>query len=144
MAQMSRPPRPAITARRGRVARAFSLVEVMASSAILALGMAAVVSLFANLTFAYSHQRMQVQALHVGEGVLEDLLLRYANDNDLKPGPHIGPGFNVDGTPGGTFYTTSWSVTAGVPIPNAREVVVTVSWSEQGISKAFSLRTVRT
>lgn len=124
--------------------RGFSLIEVMASAAILALGMAAVIALFSHLSASYSHQRLQVQALHVAEATLEDLLLRYSDDDDLTPGTHTGPGFAIDGSPGGTFFSTSWEVTMDVPFTGAREVVVTVTWAEQGHTKTFLLKTVRT
>ena len=123
---------------------AFSLIEVMASSAILAVGMAAVLSLFSNLTQGYSHQRQQVQALHIAEATMEDLLLRYSDDIDLDVGTHSGPGYAFDGSPGGTFFATRWQVSTGVPIVGAREVLVTVTWTEQGVTKSSALRTVRT
>lgn len=123
---------------------AFSLIEVMASSVILAVGMASVLSLFSNLTQGYSHQRLQVQALHIAEATMENLLLRYSDDTDLGVGTHFGPGYAMDGNPGGTFFASQWRVSMGVPIVGAREVLVTVTWTEQGVAKSFTLRTVRT
>ncbi|MCC7071780.1 MAG: type II secretion system protein [Deltaproteobacteria bacterium] len=117
---------------------------MMVSLVILAVGLTAMLQLFGNLNDAQTHQRLLVQALHVGEATMEGLIYRYANDTDLDPGSHAGPSFGVDGQPGGAFFTTDWNVTPDVPFAGVREVVVTVHWSERGLPKTFSLRTVRT
>lgn len=124
--------------------RGFGLIEAMISAAILAVGLAGMLQLFGHLNDQQTHQRLVVQALHVGEATMEGLLLRYADDPELEEGSHPGPGFGADGLPGGSFFSTRWLVEDGVPIAGTRQLTVTVSWTERGVTKAFSLRTVRT
>lgn len=124
--------------------RGLSLIETLVSSAILSLGLSAVLLLFGSLNDGHTHQRLLVQALHVGESTMEGLLVRYADDTALGPGHHAGPSFGVDGQVGGAFFTTEWDVTEGVPIAGSRDLVVTVRWTERGVAKSFALRTVRT
>jgi hypothetical protein len=130
--------------RKPRRARAFGLLEVMVSAGLLAVGMAAIMSLVSNLEDNYRHQRIVAQALHIGEATLEDLLVRYADDADLTIGAHTGPGFTAGGKPGGIFFATSWNVVDGVPFAGTREVTVTIQWNENGIVKQMKLTTVRT
>lgn len=135
-------------ARRRR--RGFGLIEVMISAGILAVAMAGIMSLLANLEDQYTHQKLVSQALHIGESTMEDLLVRYADDAQLASGTFAGPSYSLQGQPGGTFFTTSWVVQSGVPFSEVRTVTVTVQWSEKntvtGTSavKKFSLTTVRT
>ena len=110
--------------------RGFGLIEAMISASLLAVAMTAIVSLLVNLQESYRHQRLVAQALHVAEGSMEELLVRYADDADLGTGVHTGPSFGVDGQPGGTFFTTSWNVTDGVPFVGLRRVTLTVTWNE--------------
>lgn len=124
--------------------RGFGLIEAMISASILAVGLSGILQLFGHLNDQQTHQRLLVQALHVGEATMEGLLLRYADDTELEEGNHSGPGYGADGLPGGSFYSTDWLVEDGVPITGTRQLTVTVRWSERGVAKTFSLRTVRT
>jgi prepilin-type N-terminal cleavage/methylation domain-containing protein len=127
--------------RTSRSARGFGLIEVMISAALLAIGMAGIVSLFSNLEENYKHQRLVATALHIAEATMEDLLVRYADDAEISQGAHTGPSFALNGAPGGTFFQSSWQVNDGVPFSGVREVVVTVAWTERGVPKRLSLRT---
>ena len=124
--------------------RGFGLIEVMMSAVILGVGMTGILSLSANLQDNYHHQKLLVQALHIAESSMEDLLVRYADDPDLTSGNHTGARFGINGKVGGTFYTTSWRVTEGVPFTGTRQIILTVSWSEKTRSKVVRLTTVRT
>ena len=124
--------------------RGFGLIEVMISAAILAVGMSGIISLYSSLQDNYKHQRLLSQSLHIAEGTMEDLLVRYADDVALEAGSHTGPSFAISGKPGGTFFSTSWVVTDGVPFSGARQITVTVAWTENGRARSFNLKTVRT
>jgi Tfp pilus assembly protein PilV len=138
-------PSPSRTLARGPGApRGFGLIEAMISAAILAVGLSGILQLFGHLNDQQTHQRLLVQALHVGEATMEGLLLRYADDPELEEGNHAGPGYGADGLPGGSFFSTEWRVEDGVPITGTRQLTVTVRWTERGVAKTFSLRTVRT
>lgn len=125
--------------------RGFGLTEVMLSSALLAIGMAASLSVIRNLEDSYAHQRLLTQALNLSEQTMEGLLVQYADSSQLTPNTtHTGPGYDQTGKPGGTFFTVTWTVNAGVPIADTREIVLTVRWSERSGQKSLVLRTVRT
>lgn len=131
-----------------RAPRGFGLIEAMISASLLAVAMTAIVSLLVNLQENYRHQRLVAQALHVAEGSMESLLVRYADDAELGTGAHVGPSFGVDGQAGGTFFTTSWNVTDNVPLSGLRRVTITVQWMERGALgprvRRLQLTTVRT
>lgn len=131
-------------ARRG-AALGFSLIEVLISMSLLAVGMTAIATTYGMLADSAEHERRVTHALHVGEATIEELLVRYAADNDLTQGTHSGgPSYTAEGVPGGSFFTTSWEVSTGVPIANARQIRVTVTWHERTGTKTLSLVTVRT
>lgn len=112
--------------------------------ALLGIGMAAVVTTFSALLASSAHQRHVTQALHIAEGTVEELLVRYAEDAELTNGGHVGPTFTSTGLAGGTFFQTSWQVEVGVPLPQARQVRVTVTWTERTGVRKLSLVVVRT
>jgi prepilin-type N-terminal cleavage/methylation domain-containing protein len=122
----------------------FGLIEVMISASILAVGMSGILTLYSSLMDNYVHQRLLAQSLHIAEATMENLLVRYADDTALSAGAHTGPAYSVGGQPGGTFFATSWIATDAVPFAGAREIVITVTWSERGTTKTFKLKTVRT
>jgi hypothetical protein len=131
--------------------RAFGLAEVMISASMLAVGIAAMCSVFRTLEVQYEHERNVTEALHLAEGQMETLLAAYADTLDASSTPLLGDGahtsatsYDHDGKPGGSYFAVGWNVTSGVPIANTRSVTVTVSWTEAGRPKSFSLTTVRT
>jgi prepilin-type N-terminal cleavage/methylation domain-containing protein len=123
---------------------AFSLIEVMVSVGILAVGIAATLSTFSSLLATHEHQENATVALHVAEGTMEELLVRYADDAELASGPHTGATYSREGNAGGSFFATDWEVALGRPFAGAREVTVRVRWTERGVAKSLSIRTVRT
>jgi Tfp pilus assembly protein PilV len=134
--------------RKRRSTRGFGLIEAMVSASLLAVAMTAIVSLLVNLQETYGHQRLVAHALHVAEGSMEGLLVRYADDAELGTGVHAGPSFGVDGRAGGNFFTTSWQVVDNVPFAGLRRVTLTVQWMERGALgprvRRLQLTTVRT
>ena len=124
--------------------RGFSLIEVLTSMTLLAIGMTALTVTYGILADSAEHERRVTHALHVGEATMEELLVRYADDAELTDGNHVGPAFTAEGVPGGAFFSTSWLVTTGVPIEDARELRVTVTWTERTGPKTLTLVTVRT
>ncbi|MBI1948241.1 MAG: type II secretion system protein [Deltaproteobacteria bacterium] len=141
---------PAASCARPRTARArraggFSMLEVLISMSLLAVGMAAISTTYSMLSDAAVHERRVTHALHVAELTVEDLLLRYAGDPELAQGGHAGAvAYTQDGAPGGSYFTTAWEVATGTPIASARQIRVTVTWTERTGVKTLSLVTVRT
>ncbi len=125
----------------------FSILEVLISGVVLFVAIVGFVQLFRHLEVTYQHQRLMTQALQIAEGRLEEILILYADDPLLAHGmTHTGPGFDRKGRPvsSAPLFTTSWTVTGGVPIAGTRRVDVVVTWTERGETRTFSLRTVRT
>lgn len=127
-----------------RRVRAFSLIEVMIASALLGIGVAAVVSGYRSATNLESHQERVSTALHVAEGVVESLLLRYRDDPDISISTTSHPSsplrFDADGTPVATggLYAATWRASAG-PVTGSRKLDVVVTWQEQGFAGTQSL-----
>ncbi len=110
--------------------KAFSLIEVMIASAMLSIGLAAVMTAYGSASSLESHQEKVTQAMHLAEARMEELLLMYPDDADLGIAANTGSPFNAQGNPGGTaFYTVGWTVAAG-PIARTRRLEVRVSWTE--------------
>lgn len=124
--------------------KAFSLIEVMIASALLGIGLAAMMTAFGQATALESHQERVTAALHLAEGQLENLLLRYPDSPDLDVATHPPLGFTADGTPTTTapYFNLEWTVSAG-PIPRTRRVQVTVTWTEPRGAQTLSLATHR-
>lgn len=141
--------------------RAFSLVEVMAASAIFATGLAAIFSAFATSAAQFEHQRHTTYGIHLSEGKMEELLLRPSSDSELLAGTVFGPqwfdsrGFPVaSGCPAATSglptatatcrYRVTWSSAPGqVTDPPVRVTSVTTTWNERGQEKSVSFSTQR-
>ena len=124
--------------------RAFSLIEVMIASSLLGIGLAAVMTAYSSATGIEAHQERVSAALHLAEGQLEDLLLRYPDDEDLDTVTHAARHFTIEGSPVSTpsFFELTWTVAAG-PIPRTRRVTVDVRWPEARGQQTITLTTHR-
>jgi hypothetical protein len=123
--------------------KAFSLIEVMIASSLLGIGLAAMMTAYGQATSLESHQERVTAALHLAEGQLENLLLRYPDSPDLALTDHPALTFAADGTPSTTpFFEVGWAVTAG-PIPRTRRIEVTVTWNEPRGPQTLTLATHR-
>jgi prepilin-type N-terminal cleavage/methylation domain-containing protein len=124
--------------------KAFSLIEVMIASAMLGIGLAALMTAHGTAAGLSTHQERVTAALHLAEGQMENLLLRFPDSSDLSVGAAHGPiTFSSAGQPTGTpFYSLSWTVSPG-PIPRTRRVDVTVNWTEGQRAQTLTLTTHR-
>lgn len=134
-----------IRSRRTRSPRGFTLIEVMVASAILLVGIAAVVSALSISTRTAAHQRHVTQALHVTENLMEGLLLANAGHATLDTGDHGPRWFNDVGeeTDAASTYEVRWSVEANKPIEGMKRLTVTTRWKEEARERAVSLTTDR-
>lgn len=139
----------------------FSLIEVMAASAIFAAGLAAIFTAFGTASSLFQHQRHMTHGIHLTEGKLEELLLRASSDTELVTGTVFGPqwfdnrGFPaaagcpaaVSGLPPQTTacrYRVTWSSAPVAALRvSIRETTVTTSWNEDGVEKSASFSTQR-
>lgn len=121
------------------------MIEVIIAAALLGIGVAGILSAYSTATSLDNHQHRVSSALHVGESVVEELLLLQQTDADLTSGTHGPRAYDVDGnrvTSGG-FYNVNWVVGPG-PHPRARKIEVRVTWSDRvGASQVLSLLTHR-
>ncbi|MDP2342533.1 MAG: hypothetical protein Q8O67_16370 [Deltaproteobacteria bacterium] len=142
---MSGRPAERDTRTRRRCPRGFGLIEVIISGSLLLIGLAGVVQFAGYAEVMTGHQQNMAGAVHVAEKTMEELLLLYPDDARLGDGPHTGSRYDKvgNGSPTGLFATT-WTVAAGVPLPGARTVEVTVTWIERAKTKTTRLRTIRT
>jgi prepilin-type N-terminal cleavage/methylation domain-containing protein len=125
--------------------RGFSLIEVMIASAMLGIGLAALVTAYGTASGLESHQERVTAALHVAEGRMEELLLRFPDAADLRTGPTHGPvGFTSTGEPTTTnpYYTVTWQTSPG-PIARTRRLEVKVSWQEGLRAQSLTLASHR-
>lgn len=128
-----------------RRARAFSMIEVIIAAALLGLGVAGILSAYSTATNLDNHQHRVSSALHVGESVVEELLLLQQIDADLTAGSHGPRGYDVDGNrlAGAGFYAVNWVISPG-PHARARRIEVRVTWSDRiGPSQSLTLVTHR-
>ena len=125
--------------------RAFSLIEVMIASAMLGIGLAALVTAIGTASSLGSHQERVTAALHLAEGQMEELLLRFPDAPDLRTGTAHGPlGFTSAGerTTSKPYYTVTWQTSPG-PIARTRRLEVTISWLEGVRAQTLTLASHR-
>jgi prepilin-type N-terminal cleavage/methylation domain-containing protein len=140
--------------------RAFTLIEVMAAGAILAIGLAATLTAWGNGMALFEHQRHTTHGLHLAEAKLEELLMRVSSDPELQVGTVFGPewftaeglGSNGVGCPTttggvppstpGCRYRVTWEASPG-GVAKVRVVSVKASWNERGVERSIILNTQR-
>lgn len=106
----------------------FSLVEVMVATAILLIGLLAIVGQWPAGTKAVIQGQFQTEASVIAQRIMEDL--------GTKDYPGIASGNLVEGR-----YTVAWSVVAG-PIANCKTAEVTVSWNWLGENHGVKMATI--
>lgn len=140
--------------------RGFTLVEVMAAGAILAIGLAATLTAWGNGVALFEHQRHTTHGLHLSEAKLEELLMRVSSDPELQVGTVFGPewftaeGFASNGvgcpaTPTGVppstpgcRYRVTWEASPG-GVAKVRVLSVRAAWNERGAERSITLSTQR-
>lgn len=115
--------------------RGFSLLEVMVASAFFVTAMAGFSSVLSTMSDLHAHQRHSGYALQLADSKLEDLLLRYRGDPEIRAGAtHTQI---VDG------YTLRWTTHGNTPFVGVRTLEVSVSWPERTRTGSLTLKTVR-
>jgi prepilin-type N-terminal cleavage/methylation domain-containing protein len=131
--------------------RGFSLIEVIISSVLLSIGLAAIATAFGSAASLEGHQERVTIGMHLAEARVEELLVAYPNDASLSAGTHgpvlfthtaaltttAGTGANAP------VFAVTWTIDAG-PIARTRRVVVDVAWTESSGAQRVSLTTHRT
>ena len=119
----------------------------MVSGVMLLVGIAGVVTAIRSANGLAEHQRHVSHAIHIAEGTIEELMLRYNDHADLAAGSHTGPDYSVDGQRLGSgatgWFSTEGRIQAGTPVAATRRVTVTVSWQERDAPRTLTLVTHR-
>jgi type IV pilus assembly protein PilV len=111
----------------------FTLMEVMIAMLITAIAVIGIVALFMTQTSASSFSRHQTEATALAEDKIEQL-------RTLGPAvSQTGSDTNLDerGSAGSGIYHRDWTETAGT---NYADMTVTVTWSENGVTKQVALK----
>ena len=130
-----------------RLARGFSLIEVMVAAAVF---MAAVAGVFMGLRAAMSmhlHQNKLMPAVHIAESMLEEMLIMYADSPELTDGTHTAC-YRTDGSINDPCsvppqYQARWLVADDNPRAGVKRIAVTVSWLENTRSRQISFFTYK-
>jgi type IV pilus assembly protein PilV len=128
-----------------RRAEGFTLIEVMMSIAIFAIGILAVAGLHYWTTRNNTTGEVMTQATMLARAQIETLK-QQADVAPLATGTVVDPGNPIDanGDPGGIF-TRQWTVTdpfGGGYTANLRQVQVTVSWSRLGQNRSVVMTSI--
>ena len=113
----------------------FTLLEVIVSISILAVGLLAVASMQVSAIYGNSNAGRITSGTSIAEDKIEQLLsLQYtltSLDPDLAAGPHVGD--TISG------YATTWNVIDASPVANCKTITVKVTWQDKGITRSTSL-----
>lgn len=130
---------------RRRGSAGFSLTEMMVSLSVLAATLSCFMSASSAADRIFYHERYMTQAIAIGEGVTEGLLLLDASDAALFEGSHPRTfdrnGLDVDEDE--AFYTARWVVSSYEEVPGVRRIDLTVRWMELGDVREIGWTTYR-
>lgn len=124
--------------------RGFTLIEVMMAGAIFLLVISGVLTSYNIAGRQFRTLEEQSQALHVGDGVVEDLVLAAGAATTLDPAgnPHVLK-YDTEGNVSATGkFTATWNINDNVPVIGLRQIVLKVSWTDE-ITHTITLTTVR-
>jgi Tfp pilus assembly protein PilV len=116
--------------------RGFSLLDVLIGMTVLAVALGSALALAGNNARLVSLNQNTAAASLLAQNKLEEL--RNATYASIDSGSDAGT-LNAQGDPDG-IYSRSWTVTNNSPMANMKTIVVTVSWSQGGQTRTYSLR----
>lgn len=114
--------------------KAFTLLEIIISLAILAIGMVGILAVFPVGFYASGRAANTMQAATLGTQVLEALKLIDYNDTLLSAGDHTESLPAVDWQD--TRFTYSYNINDINPSINLKQVTVTISWNDKNGPKS--------
>jgi type IV pilus assembly protein PilV len=129
--------------------KGFSLIEVLITIAIFAVGVLAVASMQYNSVRNTTSGNIMTQAGNLARAKMELLKNIPLTDPDLTEGDHLNPykpqtwdpnnPIDADGNPGGIF-TRTWVITLQSSV--SRKIQVTVGWNLHGKSHSVVLTSI--
>ena len=114
----------------------FTILEVIISISIMAVGLIATASMQAAAVKATAGAFRISESATLAQDRMEVLLSRPYRDPMLAPGAHRDPS-----PPAG--YSISWNVVDDSPVANTKRLEVTVSWKEGRAERTTTLRCVK-
>lgn len=116
----------------------FTMIEVMIALTLTAIAVMGIVALFITETKASGFSRHMTEAAVLAQDTVERLRTQ---GSAAAISPTTQSNLNERGGSGG-IYTRTFSET--LTAPDWADIVVTVSWSEDGIPRSVSVRARRT
>jgi prepilin-type N-terminal cleavage/methylation domain-containing protein len=124
-------PEAAVTPRASRAQRGFTMIEVMVALLLTAVAVMGLLGVYLVETRASSYARHTSEAVFLAQDKFEALRAGAASAASGSD-----PNINERGVATGMF-TRLWTVT---PAAGYADVVVTITWSEDGVARQFVLR----
>ena len=126
--------------------KGFSLIEILIAMIILAIGLLALAKMQVTAMHGNAFSSTTTDATTVAQDALEQLMTLDYADADLNDGNHPpGSQAQVSGTQQiqGVNYTISWDVTDNSPIPDAKTIAMTVTWTENFRQRTLSMQFIK-
>ncbi len=126
--------------------KGFSLIEILIAMTILAIGLLALAGMQITAIQGNTFSSTTTDATTVAQDRLERLMALTYDDADLNDGNHPpGSQAQVSGTQQiqGVNYSISWDVADNSPIPNAKTIDMTVTWTENLRQRTLSMQFIK-
>jgi len=122
----------------------FTLIEVLIAMFLLAVAIFAIISTTPLLIKENALDKMATTATTLAKDKMESLKNQsYVGYSGLTTGTDYATVYSIiQPSATGSFYTRTWTITAGSPAANMKTIAVTVSWSWMGVTKNVSLNTI--
>ena len=115
----------------------FTLIEVMITVAVLSIGLLALASMQITAVNDNASSSHRTEASTWAQDKMEALMaLPFTHDNltQTTPGnPHSDP------TQPSDDYEISWTVDDDISLPDTKQITITVTWQERGLTKTVRL-----
>ena len=108
----------------------FSMMEMLVSMVILAVGLLAIVSMQGTAMTGNNLSKSMTQGYYVGQSQMENLIQQ--GYDSVSNGPATRSFNNVN-------YTINWQIIENVYIDDMKTIEMTVSWSRKGEGRNIEL-----
>lgn len=118
-----------------RSQKGFTILEVMIAMAIFAIGILGV----AKMQIKSQTGNTSARTITQGTTYTQDRIERLMSVPYTDPIMAAGPGnATVAGASSGETYTLNWTITDNNPIVNTKQIAITATWNDQGLTRNFS------
>ena len=115
----------------------FSLVEVLITLFIFAVGVLAVALLLDMSIQKNASARLMSEATEIAQYQMEKLMGASYRDTELDASSSpYGP--NTIGK-----HSVSWAVQEDLPMPDMKTISLTVAWNDRGVAKSFTVDAIK-